>query len=266
MSFLSFLGDIGGAIIGAKASAKAQRSANETNIRLAKENREWEERMSSTATQRRVQDLTAAGLNPMLAYSDSASTPNSSAAQVQSTGSQWSEVGKHVGSAMGQALQRKLIEKQLEQVDANIQKTLSEGEAVRATIPGLNAESAAKSTSQRDIMEAQALKLQEEIKNIIKDRELKDLDIQQKKELLPLLVQSQQILNATGQYGLAESEATSAYWETMGPAGVALQSAGAIGGAVGSLKQLIEHIRGKVGKDRVIDKDTGEILKTRRRR
>lgn len=261
------IGDIAGALIGGSAAAKAQKRANETNVALQRENQAWEERMSSTSWQRGVQDMEKAGINPMLAISQGgASTPGSSAATVQSTGEQWSDIGKHVGSAAGIALQRKMMQKQLEQLDANIQKTLSEGEAVRATIPGLNAESAAKSTSTRDIMEAQARKLQEEIKSILKDQELKDLDIKQKQELLPLLVQAQELLNQSGAYGLSESAATSAYWESMGAAGVALKDAGAVGGAIGTLKQLIEYARGKVGKDRVIDKETGEILKTRRRR
>jgi hypothetical protein len=265
--FIPVVGDIAGALIGGNASAKAQKKANQTNIQLQRENQAWEEKMSNTSYQRAMNDMMNAGLNPMLAYQQGgANTPSTSAATVDSTGQQWTDVGKHVGSAAGIALQRKLLEKQMEQLDANIAKTLSEGEAVRATIPGINAESAAKSANLRDQMERQAQLLQEQINSVLKDQEIKDLDIAQKRQLMPLLVQAQELINAGKSSENISTAAEAAYYDKMGPAGVALDKAGAIGGAIGSLKSLIEYLRGKVGTDRVIDKSTGEILSTGRRR
>lgn len=80
---------IGGAssAYGASKASKGQESANEMNWNMARENRDWQERMSSTAHQRETVDLEAAGLNRILGYSKGggASTPSGNVATAQST-------------------------------------------------------------------------------------------------------------------------------------------------------------------------------------
>lgn len=122
------LGALGG-IAGGIFSARGQADANKANIQLAKENRDWQERMSNTAVQRRMLDLKRAGINPILAGKYDATTPAGNVATVGNVGA-----AGVTGAAAGvtTAKQAQFAKKELELLTNEVTKRRKEINLVMA--------------------------------------------------------------------------------------------------------------------------------------
>ena len=151
-AILGAVGALGSALIAKKARDKA----NKINVELARENREFQQVMSDTAIQRRVEDLKKAGLNPILAVSGigAASTPPGNVATVQPV---ITDVASHLATAKllkelkltDEFIQTENTKQQLNSAAA--MRTLAETRNIEAVNPAVKA-SARLTALERDFM------------------------------------------------------------------------------------------------------------------
>lgn len=120
------VGAIGGALIGGLFGKSGQDSANKTNLKIAREQMKFQERMSNTAHQREAADLRAAGMNPLLAANGGATTPAGASATMQNANS---DLARNIARAPEVIMA-------LEQQRANIQQTRAQEALIQAQKKG----------------------------------------------------------------------------------------------------------------------------------
>lgn len=183
------LAALGGAAIGGLASyfgqketnsanKEMQADANSANMEMARQNREWQERMANTAHQREVADLKSAGLNPILSGTGGggASTPSGNVATINAARAE-NALGQGVSSALASAN----LTKDLEMADS--QKALNASAIdLQNTQKGVNQSTAMKNYADTDV--SLMNREQKGLQNNVLETQLKVAQAQSKAELI----------------------------------------------------------------------------------
>jgi hypothetical protein len=118
------LGEIVGGLIG----KSGQKSANAANLKIAREQMAFQEKMSNTAYQRSASDLKKAGLNRILALGSPASSPAGAQATMQNENAQ---LGQSVAGGVNSAVALAQGIASIKNTQAQTSKTQAETDIIK---------------------------------------------------------------------------------------------------------------------------------------
>lgn len=163
-----------------------QRATNKANVGLGRAQMRFQERMSNTAVQRRVKDLIAAGLNPMLGYTGAASSPEGAMPRVES------ELGAGVrGAVSGMSIASARAQLDNVQADTGLKnataaKVSEETNVVHESVPKI-------------VAEVQVLRTEADLKSL--QAQIAAMDIQKLRAIIPELIRQEKAKTPLMEFG-----------------------------------------------------------------